>query len=275
MALEITASAVASHTHTSKFISIAVTTPLTYLDDKASALARELDLPFTAYDDANRYTHLLVVTPERLELHRQGADKSGPVYADFVTGPLAHRRRFGGGRRQPLAKAVGLKSGASPFVMDATAGLGRDGFVLACLGCKVELVERSPIIAALLHQGLQQAAHDPHIGAMVRERLHLTVADSGVYMSTLPASQRPDVVYLDPMYPHRSKTALVKKEMRILRHLVGDDPDASDLLAVARRFARRRVVVKRPRLAPVLEGPQPTMTISSKNTRFDVYLVKM
>lgn len=232
-------------------------------------------MPFIDYRVADRFTHLLVVTPERLELHTQGADKSGPVYADFVTGALAHRRRYGGGRRQPLAKAVGLKSGASHFVLDATAGLGRDGFVLACLGCHVQMVERSPIIAALLRQGLQQAENDLQIGSMVRERLALIVADSRIYMSTLAESQRPDVVYLDPMYPHRSKTALVKKEMRLLRQLVGDDPDASDLLAVAQRCARQRVVVKRPRLAPVLKGSQPTMTVRSKNTRFDVYLVKI
>ncbi len=232
-------------------------------------------MPFIDYCIADGFTHLLVVTPERLELHMQGTSKSGPVYADFVTGALAHRRRYGGGRRQPLAKAVGLKSGASPHVLDATAGLGRDGFVLACLGCHVQLVERSPIIAALLRQGLQQAKNDLQIGAMVRERLRLTVTDSRAYMATLTESQRPDVVYLDPMYPHRSKTALVKKEMRLLRQLVGDDLDARDLLAVAQRCARRRVVVKRPRLAPVLEGPQPTMTICSKNTRFDVYLVRV
>jgi 16S rRNA (guanine1516-N2)-methyltransferase len=273
MRLETTASAAVSFIQTPT--SIAVTTPLVSLYDKANALAKELAVPFTAYFVADGFTHLLVITPERIELHMQGANRLGPLYADFVTGALAHRRRFGGGRQQPLAKAVGLKGGISPYVLDATAGLGRDGFVLACLGCKVLLVERSPIIGVLLRQGLQQAQNDPQIGSIVRERLHITIADSRTYITTLTESQRPDVVYLDPMYPHRSKTALVKKEMRMLRQLVGDDPDAGELLAVARCCARQRVVVKRPRLAPVLEGPQPTMTIFSKNTRFDVYLAEM
>jgi len=86
-----------------------------------------------------------------------------------------------------------------------------------------------------------------------------------------PEDQRPEVVFLDPMYPHRQKSALVKKEMRLLRQLVGDDEDASDLLVTALARARRRVVVKRPRLAPTLTGPAPGFQIIAPNTRFDVY----
>ena len=92
---------------------------------------------------------------------------------DFVEGAVAHRRKFGGGRGQSIAKAVGLKSGAMPTVVDATAGLGRDAFVLASLGCKVTLIERSPVVAALLQDGLARAAQDPEIGPWVSERMHL------------------------------------------------------------------------------------------------------
>lgn len=237
----------------------------------AAALADELGLPLICSQTAEGFTHLLVLTPERLELRKSGSQAPGPVHVTFTSGAAAHRRQFGGGRNQPLGRAVGLKGGAMPTVMDATAGLGRDAFVLACLGCTVHLVERSPIIAALLRDGLLRAAHDPDVGLLAVERLTLTVADGRDYLRKLAEDQRPDVIYLDPMYPHRHKTALVGKEMRLLRQLAGDDDDAPELLAAALSGARRRVVVKRPRRAPALAGPAPGFEIIAPNTRFDVY----
>lgn len=240
---------------------------------QAAALAASLNLPLVVAPHPAATPYLLALTPDRLELRELGPGAPGPIYVDFVAGAVAHRRLFGGGRNQPLARAIGLKRGATPTVIDATAGLGRDAFVLACLGCTVRLLERSPVIAALLRDGLERAAQDATIGALVAERLQLQVADAQLYLQQLNPDQRPDVVYLDPMYPHRRKSALVGKEMRLLRQLVGDDQDASELLAAAWRCARQRVVVKRPRLAPSLEGPPPTLAIAAPNTRFDVYLL--
>jgi len=239
----------------------------------AAALAAELGLPQLLDLHAEDCTLLLALTPERLELQELGPDAAGPVYADFVAGAVAHRRRFGGGRNQPLARAVGLKGAQTPTVVDVTAGLGRDAFVLAWLGCTVRLVERAPVIAALLRDGLRRAAHDPEIGSLVRERLKLTVADGQDYLRGLAPDQQPDVVYLDPMYPHRRKMALVSKEMRLLRQLTGADDDAPELLRAALASARRRVVVKRPRRAPALAGPAPGFAIVAPNTRFDIYPV--
>ncbi len=239
---------------------------------QAAALAAGLDLPLVVPPHPVVTPYLLALMPDRLELRELGPGAPGPVYVDFVAGAVAHRRLFGGGRGQPLARAIGLKRGATPTVIDATAGLGRDAFVLACLGCTVHLLERSPIIAALLRDGLERAVLDAVIGALVAERMQLQVADAQRYLRQLDPDQHPDVVYLDPMYPHRRKSALVGKEMRLLRQLVGDDEDASELLAAALCCARQRVVVKRPRLAPNLEGPPPTLAITAPNTRFDVYL---
>jgi len=239
---------------------------------EAAALAAELALPLVA-DLTISPTHLLVLTEQRLELRQLGADAPGPVSVNFTAGTAAHRRQFGGGRRQPLARAVGLKGSAMPTVIDATAGLGQDAFVLASLGCRVQLVERSPIISALLRDGLRRAAQDPEIGPWVRERLSLCQADGQEYLRGLSENQRPEVIYLDPMYPHRRKTALAGKEMRLLRQLVGDDHDASELLAAALACARRRVVVKRPRLALALTGSPPDAQIIAPHTRFDLYLI--
>lgn len=242
------------------------------LSEHAFALATALGLPPITDPAASDCSYWLCLTPERLELRARGPDAPGPVYVDFAQGRAAHRRRFGGGRNQPLARAVGLKKDRGISVVDASAGLGRDAFVLACLGCTVWMVERSPILAALLRDGMRRAASDPEIGPVVRDRLRLIAADSRDFLADLPVFQRPEVVYLDPMYPHRRKSALVKKDMRVLRELVGDDEDAADLLATALRCATRRAVVKRPRLAPALSGPAPGFHIISPNTRFDIYL---
>ncbi len=239
---------------------------------RAAALAAGLRLPFADDASAGNFSHGLYVTSDRLELRRFEPSEPGSVYVDFVLGRAAYRRRFGGGRNQPLARAIGLKGHAVTTVIDATAGLGRDGFVLAGLGCAVVLLERSPIIAALLRDGLERAARDPEIGSWVPQRLRLIEADSRNYLSALAEADRPQTIYLDPMYPHRRKSALVKKELRVLRELAGDDDDAPGLLAAALACARRRVVVKRPRLAPALSGAAPDFEIVAPNTRFDVYL---
>ncbi len=127
---------------------------------------------------------------------------------DFVEGAVAHRRKFGGGRGQSIAKAVGLKSGAMPTVVDATAGLGRDAFVLASLGCKVTLIERSPVVAALLQDGLARAAPGSR-DRLLGQRAHASPAGA---CGGQPAgvARAAEVIYLDPMFPHKQKSALVK-----------------------------------------------------------------
>ncbi|GAA4894240.1 class I SAM-dependent methyltransferase [Ferrimonas pelagia] len=212
----------------------------------------------------------LVFEQDRLRLYDRHQPKLGAIEVDLIGGAVAHRRKFGGGRGQSIAKAVGLKSGAMPTVVDGTAGLGRDAFVLASLGCQVILLERHPVVAALLEDGLRRAGEDAEIGPWVRERMRLFPGNSIEALAQL--EQQPDVVYLDPMYPHRAKSAQVKKEMRVFQDLVGADLDADGLLAPALQLARKRVVVKRPDYAEDLAGQKPTMVIATKKNRFDVYV---
>lgn len=257
-------------------INIAVIATSETQQAQAAKLAEQLHLPL-ADDRTTAYQFLLAFTGQRLELRQVsvgdgGNPAPGPVYAEFIKGPLAYRRRQGT-HRQPLARAIGLKADFRPLVIDATAGLGRDGFVLACLGCQVHLIERSPVIAALLADGLQRAAADPFTREIIQRRLALlSVADSTEVLKHLQNDKTQTVIYLDPMYPHRTKSSLVKKEMRQLRAIVGDDRDAADLLQSALAYEAKRVVVKRPLLAPCLAGPTPDMNIKSKKNRFDVYL---
>jgi 16S rRNA (guanine1516-N2)-methyltransferase len=239
------------------------------LRGEATVLAARLGLALAeGPDDAPLH---LNVTAVGLSLSLTGKDAPGPIRVDFVAGRLGYRQAHTSLRREPLARAVGLKGHEHPTVVDATAGLGRDAFVLATLGCRVTLVEREPVIAALLDDGLARAAREPALADTVA-RLHWVRADARDYLSGLPQVQRPEVVYMDPMYPQRDKSALVKKEMRVFRALVGDDEDAPGILEVALEVAKRRVVVKRPARAAPLGGHEPSHRIPGKTTRFDVYL---
>lgn len=209
-----------------------------------------------------------------LSLHKRDEPKLDGISVDFVSGAVAHRRKFGGGRGQSIAKAVGLKQGVTPTVVDGTAGLGRDAFVLASLGCKVIMVERHPVVAALLEDGLRRAYEDAEIGEWMRDLMSLFHGSSISALADAAKSSGTeiDVVYLDPMYPHREKSALVKKEMRVFQTLVGADLDADGLLAPAMALATKRVVVKRPDYAEDLNGVKPSMVLAQKKNRFDVYV---
>lgn len=211
----------------------------------------------------------LVLTAQHLELRKLDEPKLGAIFVDFVSGVMAHRRRFGGGRGEAVAKAVGIKGAYLPDVVDATAGLGRDAFVLAALGCRVRMLERHPVVAALLDDGLQRGYADVEIGLWLQQRLTLLHTSSLEALTTL--TPKPDVVYLDPMFPHKQKSALVKKEMRVFQSLVGADIDADSLLLPARKLAKKRVVVKRPDYAPALAHQPASATLTTKNHRFDLY----
>jgi 16S rRNA (guanine1516-N2)-methyltransferase len=195
---------------------------------------------------------------------RDGASRISADFCDAET-----HRRIRGGKRQSLARACGFSGAHPPRIVDATAGLGRDGFVLAALGAEVTLVERSPIVAALLHDAIERARLHPEYGAWLQQRTQLVVEDAATYLAC--ATKAHDVVYLDPMYPHRRKSALPRKEMQVLRELLGEDNDADELLPLALQRAKR-VVVKRPPWAAPLSGAKPHHTIDSKLARYDVYV---
>lgn len=239
-----------------------------YFDQQNTRLNQLLSQLAVKYDPQAMFE--LNFVNDCLMLFKRDEPKLSGIYVDFVSGALAHRRQFGGGRGQAIAKAVGLKKGENPTVLDATAGLGRDAFVLASLGCNVTLLERHPVVRALLMDGLARGYQDPIIGDWLAERLTLSPASSIGRFKDNHASV--DVVYLDPMYPHREKSALVKKEMRVFQSLVGADLDADDLLTPALSIANKKVVVKRPDYATPLAMITPTNKIETKKNRFDVYV---
>ncbi|MDZ5603539.1 class I SAM-dependent methyltransferase [Pseudomonas sp. RP23018S] len=235
------------------------------LQVQAQAWAQRLGLPLE--DDQAGFA--VQVSGDGLQVQQLGPQAPGPVRVDFVEGQAAHRRLFGGGSGQMIAKAVGIAQGIRPTVLDATAGLGKDAFVLASLGCSMTLIERQPLIAALLEDGLSRARLVAEVAPIV-ERMRLLTGNAIEHMQHWQG-EAPQVIYLDPMFPHRDKSALVKKEMRVFRPLVGDDQDAPALLAAALALATHRVVVKRPRKAPIIEGAKPSHSIDGKSSRYDIY----
>jgi len=190
---------------------------------------------------------------------------------DFVGGAVGFRLGQGEGRGGALARAMGLARGRNPSIVDATAGLGRDAFLLASLGAEVTLIERSPRVHAALAAALERAAKAGPDYADIVGRMRLLEGDSRVLLPSLA----PEAVLIDPMHPPRRKSALVKKEMRDLREVVGDDPDAAELIAVALEVARERVVVKWPAKAGPVPAPRPpSHAIAGKTTRYDVFLIR-
>ena len=244
---------------------IAIHTDEPELHARAETLAAELGLPLA--DPAGDYLALLHLTPARLELLPQGEAASGAIAVDFDSGRLRHRRQAG--HNEPLGRAVGVGKWDGLRVADATAGLGRDSYVLADLGCQVTLMERSPVVFALLRDGLERGRQSgSQQVAAACARMSLAQGDA----LELLASASYDVVYLDPMFPARRKSARVKKEMWLFQQLPGSDDPTPGLLEAALASASRRVVVKRPAKAPPLEERRPAFEIPGKTVRFDVYL---
>lgn len=197
---------------------------------------------------------------------------------DFSAGASEHRRKHGGGAGQAIAKAVGLKGGRKLNVLDATAGLGSDAFVLASLGCHVSLFERSPIAHCLLEDAVMRAKNSDHDELRdIAARMDLMNEDSVQFLKAVRPNEAvipPDVIYLDPMFPEKNKKALAKKEMQIFQALIGGDMDADNLLEPALAYATYRVVVKRPKQAPFLNNKEPSLQLVGKSSRFDIYTKK-
>jgi 16S rRNA (guanine1516-N2)-methyltransferase len=266
---------------------IAVFTSEHSLVEKARTLAHDLGLPIifgreNSEITAKQYHFLLIVAPDYLGLLKTAEQTfnrrhRSPFYIDFLSKEMRTRSKKKGLRSEFLARAIGIHPRDRPHIVDATAGLGRDSFMLAALGFEVTMLEVSPILYVLLKDALTRAEND-EIFSPIIERMHLVHADAMTWLKNLSSIQTanaPDVIYLDPMFPARKKSAAVKKGMAILQELLEncDDP-AKNLLDLALTCAKGRVVVKRPRLATTLSEHLLDFSIKGKSSRFDVYIVK-
>ena len=223
------------------------------LQPRAKTLAQQLNLTLN-----NQGLPRLSLTPDKLVLLSEGFL---PLYADFSSLTLQQRRDAG--KKQAIVRAC--KPGKGLKIIDATAGWGRDAGVLASFGAQVLMLERNPIVAALLTDALSRPDCSPALS------LSLLCTDARQYLHNLPSPQFPDIIYIDPMHPLRQKSALVKKDMQVLQRLLGAEDDAQALIKQAIDRASRRVVVKWPQRLPALIPPD--MSIEGKTVRFDIYLM--
>ena len=213
----------------------------------------------------------------KLSLRLLNDKAAGIICVEFESEKNKYRLKQGSIKAEMVAKAVGVKPNKVLNIIDATAGLGRDGFVLASLGCRVTMLERSILVAALVEDGLNRVQYDVDF-QNIANRLSLVRVDAINYLASVNFSStgerlsEVDVVYLDPMFPSSKKSAQVKKEMRIFREIMGSDLDGEKLLNTALESNVKRVVVKRPRKGAVLGIRKPSHSVVGTSSRFDVYL---
>ena len=184
---------------------------------------------------------------------------------------LLPRARKNNLAREMLVKACRIKKMEGvQTVLDATAGLGEDSFLLAAAGFEVILYEKDPVIAALLADALQRAAQEPDLQEIV-SRMHFTEGDSIAAMQRIAAENAPapEVILLDPMFPERQKSALVRKKFQLLHTLEKPCENEDELLAAAISAHPRRIVIKRPAKGPYLAGRKPDYSLEGKAVRYD------
>ena len=242
--------------------------------ETAIELAVELKLPLLQPEEltVSRYDFLLRSTENGLQLESSDMSHPGPIRVDFEHPTLAYRIK-NKIASQAIVRAVGVKPGLVPSVLDATAGLGKDAYLLATAGCPVHMLEKNSVVHALLRDGLLRAGQSPDskVSSTV-ELMKLSLASLAQFTKT---RIRFDVVYLDPMFPARRKSAQVKKNMFVLQKFFEDsksNDDDAGMLCDAIAIARRRVVVKRPLRAPDIGGKTPTFRLAGRSSRYDVYV---
>ena len=180
---------------------------------------------------------------------------------------MKKRLQTGNLQREMLVRAVKIKNMEVPYVIDATAGMGEDSMILAAAGCRVRMYERDPVIAALLDDALRRASRIPELSGPAG-RMQLFEKDSVEALRSL--AEPPDVILLDPMFPERQKSALVKKKFQLLHHLERPCEDEESLLQAAILARPRKIVIKRPLKGSLLAGRKPDYSLKGKAIRYDV-----
>jgi 16S rRNA (guanine1516-N2)-methyltransferase len=248
---------------------------------RTAALAEQLQLPFFAEPvcvnlqaslpaEQQSFDLLLHYVDQTLYLHAMRGAQQQSICVDFSDASFLWRQKQALAS-ESVVKAVGGKKALNLNIVDATAGLGQDSFILALFGFNVHLIEASPVVHALLADGLLRAMEsgEPALLAAAN-RIQLSLGDSRLL---LPKLEGVDIICLDPMFPERRKSAQVKKSMQVLQQLLGHDDEPVGLLEVCLLKASRRVVVKRPRHSNWLDASKPSLEITGKSSRFDIYLL--
>ena len=228
--------------------------------ERAQALAEKLKTEFVS---EKPQTLFLCVDKNGLSL----AEGEAAVSVDFskLIRRIKHSNPFG----EMVVKAAKIKGNENPNLIDATAGLGEDSFILAAAGFNVTLCEYNPVICALLEDGIEKAKSIPPLSEAAG-RMTVYEGDSIEYMASLTAT--PDVVLLDPMFPERQKSALTKKKFQLIHRLEKPCDDEETLLDAAIRLRPHKIVIKRPIKGAYLAGRKPDYSLDGKAIRYDCFV---
>ena len=195
--------------------------------------------------------------------------KIKPLVLDFTKDKLFFRLSHTSKNKEPLARAVLSNIDKDDLIFDATAGLGRDSMILHKFGANLIAFERNVVIYCLLEDALNRAKESDAFLKITNSlpKLHPLGSIDGY------EGERPSVIYYDPMFPTRKKSALVKKDMQLFKALIGEDEDVMDYLKKALSLATRKVVLKRPKLSEILviDNIKPYTSIDGGACRFDCY----
>jgi len=214
-------------------------------------------------DEASEDALLLQIAPDGISLRRGNLVMQG----DFSK--LLSRITPGKLKSEMLLKAAKLKNiDGIPHVLDATAGMGEDSFILAAAGARVELFEKDPIIALLLTDAINRAKSDVKC-AHIAERMTVHETDSISYMKN--TKEEFDIVYLDPMFPDRNKSALIKKKFQLIGQIEAPATDGVSLLSAAIDLKPMRIIVKRPLKGEILGDVKPHYSLKGKAIRYDCF----
>ena len=225
-------------------------------------------IELSIFEKSDNVDFLLVQENQRLFLEFPKNKNFKPFSIDFTSNEILHRTKEIG-KNNELIKAIGLKKDYIPNILDSTAGLGRDSFIIASKGCQVTMLERNTVVYYLLRNAIDLAKENSETFPTVN-KMTLVNIDSIEYIKNTKI--RPDIIYLDPMFPKSKKSRLVKKEMQIFHELVGNDSDSNLLLEESLKKTKNRVVVKRMLKDTYLNNMKPNFEIKGSTVRFDVYL---
>lgn len=236
--------------------------------DREKDLQLRTKLPIIKYSDVpechtDGYLYYL---EDRLSFQLTNKKYKGPLFVSFKD---LERRASDSLFRQNLIRALGLTKGRRPQILDATAGLGSDSFLIAAAGSDVVLFERNSIVYELLRDGLMRYAA---LGTRENEKIKRMRLFKKDFLDTDAGQLSPEVVYLDPMFPRSKKNTLSKKPLNYLQKLLIEENDESRMLAMALEIATRRVVVKRGSHSAALGAGKIDFVFKGNSNRFDVYL---
>ena len=128
----------------------------------AEALAKQLSIPILNQTDDLDVDYRMFFDQGILKLS-EAKQLNSAVWIDFSSGKTAYRQKHQGKGKLPISRACGIKNNHRPTIIDATAGLGQDAFVLAGLDCQVICIEQNPFLATLLADGLTRAKSSDNV----------------------------------------------------------------------------------------------------------------